>query len=125
MAKEFKATIRFYRKMIFEETSFGITKKSSRPLTMRADIQVFKNKNDEYQGSLQMFRAYDQHPRLFGYIEDKNLDDWYMDCWIGFSDTNAVDYDGTSGYLPNEVLDLIDKNGFNTDDIRPEKGAIK
>ena len=33
----------------------------------------------------------------------------------------AVDYDGTSGYIPNEVLDVIDKHGFQTEDIRPSK----
>jgi hypothetical protein len=104
--KEFKKRIDFKRKMIFEETSAGITKKS-KPITMRANLEVFKNQKDEWQGSLEMY-----------VIDPPDGDDWYMDCWIGFEGVNAVDYDGTSGYLPDEVLDLIDKNGFNTNEIR-------
>tara|TARA_R100001224_G_scaffold95454_1_gene65046 strand:+ start:3067 stop:3453 length:387 start_codon:yes stop_codon:yes gene_type:complete len=106
--KEFKGTIDFDRQYIFEENSWGITRKSG-VVKMRADIEVFKNLKDQWQGSLEMY-----------VIDPPDGDDWYMECWIGFQGGNAVDYDGTSGYLPDEVLDLIDKNGFNTDDIRRE-----
>lgn len=118
MAKEFKATIFLDRQIFIEETSVGIRRKT-KPTKMRADIHVFKNKDDEWQGSLEMFRN-DNEDRFLWLIDDHSLDDFYMDCWIGFEGINAVDYDGTSGYLPNEVLDLIDKNGFNTDDIRAD-----
>ena len=107
--KEFKGTIEFKRKMIFSETSMGIQDKAFN-VVMQANVSVFKNQKDEWQGSCECYA-----------IKPEDLvDDWYMDCWIGFEGGNAVDYDGTSGYLPDEVLDLIDKNGFNTDDIRRE-----
>ena len=110
MAKEFKKTIEFKRKMIFSETSIGIQDKAFN-VVLQANVSVFKNQKDEWQGSCESYAI----------KPDDLADDWYMDCWIGFEGTMAVDYDGTSGYLPDEVLDLIDKNGFNTDDIRPEK----
>ena len=40
--KEFKGTIDFDRQYIFEENSWGITRKSG-VVKMRADIEVFKN----------------------------------------------------------------------------------
>ena len=104
--KEFKETIHFHRKSIIRENSMGVLDESGK-ITMEAKLSVFKNKDNEWQGSCEMYR-----------IKPEDGNDWYMDCWIGFEGTMAMDYDGTSGYLPDEVLDLIDKNGFNTNEIR-------
>ena len=109
MSEEFKETIHFHRKSIIRENSMGVLDESGK-ITMEANISVFKNKDNEWQGGCEMYC-----------IKPEDGDNWYMECWIGFEGTMAMDYDGTSGYIPNEVLDVIDKHGFQTEDIRPSK----
>ena len=108
MATGFKETIKFNRKTIVSENSYGLVDQAKN-VVMEANVSVCKNTDNEWQGSCEAY-----------VIEPENIGDWYMDCWIGFDGIKASDYDGTSGYLPDEVLDLIDKHGFNTEWIRPD-----
>lgn len=109
MATEFKERIKFNRKRIISETSYGLVDQAEN-VVMEANVSVGKNTHKEWQGSCEAY-----------VIEPENLGAWHIECWIGFDGIRAIDYDGTSGYLPDEVLDLIDKHGFNTEDIRPDK----
>ena len=40
---------------------------------------------------------------------------------LWFNDDGILyDYDGIGGYLPKEILDALEAEGFNVDDMRPD-----
>ncbi len=40
---------------------------------------------------------------------------------LWFENEVVVDYDGIGGYLPAEILEALETEGFKVDDMRPEE----
>jgi hypothetical protein len=58
-------------------------------------------------------------PHQHGWFEHTHYgDEFGGGLW--FKDRVLVDYDGIGGYLPKEVLDALEAEGFNVDDMRPQ-----
>ena len=57
--------------------------------------------------------------RKHGWFEHHEHGDEYGGG-LWFDDGVVVDYDGISGYLPTEILDALQAEGFNVDDMRPD-----
>jgi len=41
---------------------------------------------------------------------------------LWFERNVLVDYEGVEGYLPNEILDLLESIGFDVEDMKPREG---
>lgn len=58
--------------------------------------------------------------RKRGWFEHHEYGDEYGGG-IWFDDDGVLyDYDGIGGYLPAEILDALQAEGFNVDDMRPD-----
>ena len=56
-----------------------------------------------------------------GWFEHNDYGDEYGGM-LWFNDDGILyDYDGIGGYLPAEILDALEAEGFNVDDMRPEE----
>ena len=59
--------------------------------------------------------------RKHGWFEHNEYGDEYGGM-LWFNDDGILyDYDGIGGYLPREILDALEAEGFNVDDMRPEE----
>jgi len=58
----------------------------------------------------------------YGWFEHNEHGDEYGG-FLWFKDGELVDYDGISGYLPDEVLDALEAIGFDVNEMRPTEGA--
>jgi len=56
--------------------------------------------------------------RKHGWFEHGSYGDEYGGG-LWFENDVLVDYDGISGYLPKEVLNALESNGFDVEDMRP------
>ena len=55
-----------------------------------------------------------------GWFEHHEYGDEYGGM-LWFDDNDVLyDYDGIGGYLPAEILDALQAEGFNVDDMRPD-----
>ena len=54
-----------------------------------------------------------------GWFEHNEYGDEYGGG-LWFDDGVVVDYDGIGDYLPKEILDALEAEGFNVDDMRPD-----
>ena len=61
-------------------------------------------------------------PHQHGWFEHNDYGDEYGGG-LWFKDNVLVDYDGIGGYLPAEILDALEANGFNVDEMRPTDDA--
>jgi hypothetical protein len=58
-------------------------------------------------------------PHRHGWFEHNEYgDEFGGGLW--FKDDVLVDYDGIGGYLPAEILDVLEGQGFNVDEMRPQ-----
>jgi len=57
-------------------------------------------------------------PHQHGWFEHNDYGDEYGGG-LWFKDRELVDYDGISGYLPKEILDALEANGFDVKEMRP------
>jgi len=57
-----------------------------------------------------------------GWFEHNELGDEYGGTLWFEDDGTLYDYDGIGGYLPKEILDALEAEGFKVDDMRPEEG---
>jgi len=55
--------------------------------------------------------------RKHGWFEHNEYGDEYGGG-LWFKDNELVDYDGIAGYLPAEILDVLEAEGFNVDEMR-------
>ena len=56
-----------------------------------------------------------------GWFEHNELGDEYGGMLWFNNDGILYDYDGIAGYLPAEILDVLEAEGFNVDDMRPDQ----
>jgi len=59
-------------------------------------------------------------PYRYGWFEHDDYGDEYGGG-LWFKDGVLVDYDGIGGYLPAEILDTLEGQGFNVYEMRPDK----
>ena len=59
-------------------------------------------------------------PHRHGWFEHEDYGDEYGGG-LWFKDGELVDYDGIADYLPTEILDALEGQGFNVDEMRPDK----
>ena len=59
-------------------------------------------------------------PHRHGWFEHNDYGDEYGGG-LWFKDGVLVDYDGIADYLPAEILDTLEGQGFNVDEMRPDK----
>ena len=55
-----------------------------------------------------------------GWFEHNDYGDEYGGG-LWFENEVVVDYDGIGGYLPAEILESLEAEGFNVDDMRPDQ----
>ena len=55
-----------------------------------------------------------------GWFEHHEYGDEYGGMLWFNDDGTLYDYDGIGGYLPAEILDALQAEGFNVDDMRPD-----
>ena len=107
--------IQFKRKRITEANSFGTTNvlascKEKEDILLEANVKVEYNKQDkEYQG---YWECYLVEPK-----EMAQENDWFATGNLFFEKKNLVDFDGEFS-IADEILDHLDKKGFNTSDVR-------
>jgi hypothetical protein len=98
----FESTIRYSRKRIFSESSYGIVAEKEGNIVMEAKIKFSvwsesdpdgNNEKKEYHGSVEQYM-----------IMPEDGDGWHADSWIGIDYGEVVDYDGVSG-MADEVGD--------------------
>ena len=58
----------------------------------------------------------------YGWFDHNEHGDEYGGS-LDFQDRELVDYDGISGYLPNEILDALEGAGFDVNEMRPREEA--
>ena len=57
-------------------------------------------------------------PYQYGWFEHNDYGDEYGGG-LWFKDRELVDYDGIGGYLPKEILDALEANGFDVEEMKP------
>jgi len=111
----FESTIRYSRKRIFSESSYGIVAEKEGNIVMEAKIKFSvwsesdpdgNNEKKEYHGSVEQYM-----------IMPEDGDGWHADSWIGIDDGEVVDYDGVSG-MADEVWDEFEKHGVPCGSVR-------